>query len=405
MSEEAIGLPRDQRELDLFNMFVDDMGLLELPLGGAAFTWTNSRLNPSLSRLDRAFVTEDWDNLFADVSLVARTRVCSDHCPIEIRCGQREIIKRPWRLELMWFTHEDFDQVVTQNWQQSAGRCQGFFAVARKLKRLKEFLIVWNRDVFKRVEGQIELVLRKVAELDSQEERGVLSEDAGLERCNLKCSLLQLWKQEYLMWKQKSREKCQVEGDQNTSYFHKIASQNRRSNSTAIWDPVIASVRKRLEGWKARLLSFGGRVVLLKSVLSHLPTYFLSILRIPATVLAKLESIQKRFLWGGLEEKRRIHLISWDWVKTAKCIGGLGVVSRDVLTEGPPSVVWSLAASGLFSVKSLKAHLSRQRFPGVDEFPKDTVWSRVVPTKIQGFGWLAFHGRISTTDVLQARGF
>ncbi|CAN1167737.1 Putative ribonuclease H protein At1g65750, partial [Linum perenne] len=102
-----------------------------------------------------------------------------------------------------------------------------------------------------------------------------------------------------------------------------------RAKSKGIWDPVVDSFRKRLERWKARFLSFGGRVTLLKSVISNLPTYYLSILRVPASVLAKLESIQRRFLWGGSEDKKRIHLVNWDMVKTSIHKGGLGVMDLD----------------------------------------------------------------------------
>ncbi|CAN1167739.1 hypothetical protein LINPERHAP2_LOCUS27406 [Linum perenne] len=56
-NEEVRGLRRDPRELELFNDFVDDAGLLELPLVGAEFTWSNLRSFPSLSRLDRAFIS------------------------------------------------------------------------------------------------------------------------------------------------------------------------------------------------------------------------------------------------------------------------------------------------------------------------------------------------------------
>ncbi|CAN1851678.1 Putative ribonuclease H protein At1g65750 [Linum perenne] len=80
-------------------------------------------------------------------------------------------------------------------------------------------------------------------------------------------------------------------------------------------------------------------------------------------------------------------------------------IPLNTMSEGPPSVVWTLTDSGCFSVKSFKSHLSKQKFPGVRDFPVDTVWSKVVPLKIQCFGWLAYHGRISTLDVLQSRGF
>ncbi|CAN1355803.1 Putative ribonuclease H protein At1g65750 [Linum perenne] len=75
------------------------------------------------------------------------------------------------------------------------------------------------------------------------------------------------------------------------------------------------------------------------------------------------------------------------------------------LSEGPPSIVWPLSASGLFSVKSLNVRLTEQKFHGVCDVPFDTIWSKVVPSKVQCFMWLSYHGSILTVDVLKARGF
>jgi hypothetical protein len=43
------------------------------------------------------------------------------------------------------------------------------------------------------------------------------------------------------------------------------------------WNPILENVEKRLAGWKRLYLSKGGRVTLIKSTLSSLPTYLLSL--------------------------------------------------------------------------------------------------------------------------------
>ncbi|XP_030924757.1 uncharacterized protein LOC115951746 [Quercus lobata] len=42
-----------------------------------------------------------------------------------------------------------------------------------------------------------------------------------------------------------------------------------------IWNPILDKMERRLVGWKCLHLSNGGRVTLIKSTLSNLPTYFL----------------------------------------------------------------------------------------------------------------------------------
>lgn len=49
----------------------------------------------------------------------------------------------------------------------------------------------------------------------------------------------------------------------------------------SFWSPVVERVRKRLDGWKRALISKGGRLVLVQSVLSSIPTYYLSLFRVP----------------------------------------------------------------------------------------------------------------------------
>lgn len=55
--------------------------------------------------------------------------------------------------------------------------------------------------------------------------------------------------------------------------------------NVAMWNRVIDGFERRLAGWKRKYLSKGGRMTLIKSTLSNLPTYFLSLFTIPSSVL------------------------------------------------------------------------------------------------------------------------
>jgi hypothetical protein len=58
-------------------------------------------------------------------------------------------------------------------------------------------------------------------------------------------------------------------------------------------------MESKLAGWKRLLLSRGGRLTLIKSTFSNIPTYYLSLFQIPGRVAKQIEKIQRDFLWGG----------------------------------------------------------------------------------------------------------
>jgi len=64
------------------------------------------------------------------------------------------------------------------------------------------------------------------------------------------------------------------------------------------WQPLIDRIKSRLSGWKSKNLSLGGRLVLLKFVLSSLPVYFLSFFKAPAGIISSIESIFNCFFFG-----------------------------------------------------------------------------------------------------------
>ena len=81
-------------------------------------------------------------------------------------------------------------------------------------------------------------------------------------------------------------------------------------------------------------LKRGGRSsTLIRSTLSSLPIYFMSILQLPRTVRMRLKHIQRDFLWGGGALEQKPHLVRWMVVCLDKRKGGLGVKSLVTLNR------------------------------------------------------------------------
>ncbi|GAU10186.1 hypothetical protein TSUD_420150, partial [Trifolium subterraneum] len=69
----------------------------------------------------------------------------------------------------------------------------------------------------------------------------------------------------------------------------------------SFWEPMLARLNNRLSEWKSRFLSIGGRLVLLKSVLSSLPVYALSFFKAPAGTGCGIECWQPGTGWREVE--------------------------------------------------------------------------------------------------------
>jgi hypothetical protein len=93
----------------------------------------------------------------------------------------------------------------------------------------------------------------------------------------------------------------------------------------AFWYLLVDRIKRRLSDWKSCNLSMGGRLILLKSVLSSIPVYFLSFFKTPSGIISTLESLFNAFCWEGCEDIRKITWIKWETVCLRKEEGVLGV--------------------------------------------------------------------------------
>jgi hypothetical protein len=64
---------------------------------------------------------------------------------------------------------------------------------------------------------------------------------------------------------------------------------------------------------------------LIKSTLSNLTTYYLSVFPILVGVTKWLEKLLKGFLWGGIGDEFKFHLVKWSRICTPINSSGLGV--------------------------------------------------------------------------------
>lgn len=102
--------------------------------------------------------------------------------------------------------------------------------------------------------------------------------------------------------------------------------------SAADFLPMITKVDKYLAGWRARLLSPVGRLVLINAVLDPLPTYATAPMLLPPAIIKALDALRHAFFWNASERAFGAQcVVAWERVCCANDEGGSGV--RDVDTQ------------------------------------------------------------------------
>jgi hypothetical protein len=97
---------------------------------------------------------------------------------------------------------------------------------------------------------------------------------------------------------------------------------------------VLDKTRSKLSTWQGRLLTPAGRRELVRSVLSAIPVYLLTSLKVPKQLHEDLDKAWRRFLWAGdgniTGEKCKV-----GWVAVAKPVayGGLGILDLENFAE------------------------------------------------------------------------
>ncbi|XP_074283597.1 uncharacterized protein LOC141608138 [Silene latifolia] len=104
---------------------------------------------------------------------------------------------------------------------------------------------------------------------------------------------------------------------------------------------LVDKVVDRIRRMGSRQLSYAGRVVLIKSVLSTLHSYWARIFILPKTVIRNIEAICRDYLWHGKDSGSKPALVAWGKICRSKKKGGLGI--KDLLLSNCAAVgkyVW-----------------------------------------------------------------
>ena len=104
-----------QADSDLFNKFIEENCLMDLPICSRLFTWYHGD-GVSMSRLDRFLLSTKWCEAWPNSIQVAHQMGLSDHVPLSLHVDEANWGPRPLRMLKCWADFPGFDDFVRTKW-------------------------------------------------------------------------------------------------------------------------------------------------------------------------------------------------------------------------------------------------------------------------------------------------
>ena len=99
----------------LFNQFIVDNSLIDLPLRGRRYTWFRGD-GRSMSRIDRVLLSESWCLSWPGCFQMASARGLSDHCPLILSVDEENWGPKPSRMLKCWENFAGYNNFVCEKW-------------------------------------------------------------------------------------------------------------------------------------------------------------------------------------------------------------------------------------------------------------------------------------------------
>ncbi|XP_019171055.1 PREDICTED: uncharacterized protein LOC109166615 [Ipomoea nil] len=185
-----------------FNKWIFQEGLIDLGFEGPQYTWMrgNSPETFRAARLDRALSNIDWKLDFPNATEKHLPIIGSDHAPLLINTDKVAQVFRTktFRFNMAWTTHNDFNKLVAQNWNNDLD-------LSTDNQNMAEALYKWNRESFGNIHQRKKRLLARIEGVQRNLARHNRADLLRLEK-NLRGELDEVLYQEELLWFQRSRE-------------------------------------------------------------------------------------------------------------------------------------------------------------------------------------------------------
>jgi hypothetical protein len=223
----------DVNEMFLFNDIIGHLGLLELPLKGRRYTWSNMQREPLLDQLDLFFTSQHWISDYPNSMVLPLAKKDLIMFLVWLILTHLYLRQRFFRFENYWVDLPGFTDCVTQSWERGSAKLYSSAIIADKLKGLRQELKKWHMSLA-RLKLLIQNCNKVLLILDTLEEERPLFRAEFNFRLIVKLHLEELLLAECNYWKKRCTIRWIKQGEDNTKKFHAMATERFRRNTIAM---------------------------------------------------------------------------------------------------------------------------------------------------------------------------
>ncbi|XP_071729226.1 uncharacterized protein [Rutidosis leptorrhynchoides] len=164
-----------ERRASLFNEFIDRNGLIKVPLVGKKFTRISDD-GLKFSKLDRFLVSDNFVQLWNNLSVIQLDRKLTDHSPILLKNGIDDFGPKPTRVFDAWLEKRGIESVISEAWNRSVSAQKPDVIFRMKLKNVKDHLKQWSIQNYGRLDAELLELIEKSNSWELQAENRTLSD-------------------------------------------------------------------------------------------------------------------------------------------------------------------------------------------------------------------------------------
>ena len=184
-------------DMNTFNDLIRSQCLIELPIKGRMFTWSNMQQDPLLEQLDWFFTSTNWTASYPKTMVKPLGKPVSDHIPCVVNIETAIPRSKLFRFESYWVQHPGFMDVVAKSWAKNVTSTNPATNLCCKLKTLCRDLKQWSKGISK-LSVAIENSNKALCEIEELENKRSLTVPENNFRKILKKHILRLLRYQQL---------------------------------------------------------------------------------------------------------------------------------------------------------------------------------------------------------------